>query len=166
MPVDATKWTEKDANQALVQYVDSSLDRVKATAQRDREVAVIQQKYHPAIDRATAEMEVIQLQLEQFYHSHKPAAGRSIELAAGTIGMQLSSNPALVPLNEKWTWKRIEAKLRRAFKTKFFHAPKPPAIDKIKVKREMPAEDLKKYGMKLETSESFYIDLKALEKAA
>ena len=138
----------------------------KAIVSRDLLIGQAELQYAEEIFNAGAVCAGLAAQLEEYFLSHRPANASSIVLPAGTIGMQSAGVPALLPLNEKWTWKKIELKLKRLYKARFFHKPKPAGIDKNKVKKELTTDDLAKCGLKVETSESFYIDLKRYDEAA
>lgn len=71
-----------------------------------------------------------------------------------------------MPLNSKWSWEKIEAKIRELWgQTKYFNKPKPPGPDKAKLKKELSEEQLKEAGMKLDDEESFYYELNRLAAA-
>lgn len=146
--------------------LDATISLEKVVATRDGKVAVVQSQYAEAIAGQSGLVSTLEGQLEEFYRAHPPAEAKSIRFPHGLIGVREASQAALLPLNEKWTWEKISRKLRRVFKARFFHTPKPPGIDKVKIKRELSAEQLAACGMKLETSETFYVELARLPEAA
>lgn len=179
VPVDAAKWTLAQADDALRRLLDATLSYEKTVATRDTEIAVILKRHAKEIDGAAADIATLNTQIEQFYARWRERLLgikvrteteerelKELKLRYGTLGINIATTPALVPLNAKWTWDKIGAKLRRVFKARFFHTPKPPGIDKVKVKAELSAEQLAQCGMKLEYSESFYIELNRLKEVA
>jgi hypothetical protein len=154
--------TAADADEALRMLLRSTVTEESILAARDAEIANIQTRYSFDLAETAGEISMAEKALEEYYVEHPPAGQKSMQFAHGLIGMRAPSNPALVPLDEKWTWKKIEAKLKRLWKTKYFHRPKPPGIDKVKVKRELSAEQLAAAGLKLDATESFYIELNRL----
>ena len=162
----AATWTPEEADDALLKLLDATLTKERIIAMRDTQVAQIQRKHVVSIAAATADANILEDQLELYYRAHPPVEGKHIKLAHGTIGMRTASQASLVPLSDKWTWEKISAKIRRSFKAHYFHPPKPAALDKNKVKKELTEEQLEKHGLKLEERESFYIDMPRLELAA
>lgn len=165
-----TSWTVKDANEALRRLLNATLTKEKEIAKRDTEVAQVEQRHSAGIEKATADIEALEAHLEEFYRAQRDlvrAAGRdSMQLAHGVMGIRIGSQGSLVPVNEKWNWEKITRKLRRVFKARFFRTPQPPALDKLKVKKELTAEQLAECGLKIERAETFYIDLNRLPPAA
>lgn len=163
-------WTVKEADEALRRLLTATLTKEKEIAKRDTEIAQVEQRHSGAIEHARLEMETLEAQLEEFYRAKRDlvlSAGRdSMQMQCGLIGIRTASQGSLVPLNEKWTWEKIARKVRRVFKARFFRLPKPPELDKSKVKRELTAEQLAECGLKIERGESFYIDLNRLPPAA
>jgi len=155
-------WTTGDAGTALGRLLDATLDRERAIAERDSEVAAIERQYAGRIAATAEEILALEQQLEGWYRLQNK---RIIHLPYGEIGVRTVGSPAL-ELLEGFTWKKVEAKLKRAFQAKFFHKPKPPAIDKNKIKKLMTEEQLARFGMQLASAESFYIDLARLDEAA
>src|SRR3954470_24415349 len=128
-------------------------------AARDAAIAAVQVRY--GVDLAAIARRIIagEKLLAQYYDSHRPdGAKKVLQFGYGAIGMRSPSNPALVPM-DGWTWESVAKKLKTLFKARFFHAPKPPAPDKVKLKRELSPAQLAKCGLKLDDSETFYIDL-------
>jgi hypothetical protein len=142
----------------------ATLRQESLIALRDRDIADIHKRRTPSIDKASLEIVILQSQIQQYYLENqesleKESGKKSVQLANGLMGVYAPSHPALVPLNNEWTWARVEKKIFEVWKKKFFHAPKPPAIDKVKLKKELDAAQLKKLGLKLDDSETFYLEL-------
>jgi len=142
----------------------STLRHERLVAERDREIAAIHKNRGPSIDKAAIEKAVYESQIETYCRAHPQEmeeGKKSVQLSNGLMGLR-TGPPALEPLNKQWTWEKIEAKLRELWKKKFFHAPKPPGIDKAKLKKGLNKDQLKECGLKLESSESFYLELNRL----
>lgn len=156
-------WSQEQANAVLQELLRATLAGERAIVARDIEIEGVQAKYSVELTASEKSIETLTADLETYYRAHPPKDGKSVRLAHGLIGLRAPTNPAVVPLNGKWTWKKIEAKLKRLWKTRYFHAPKAPSVDKLKVKSELTAEQLKKCGLKLSSEESFYVELNRLE---
>lgn len=161
------KWSVQHANDALQQLQQTVLERDSKLIARNAEIAAIQVRY--ASDLATADGRIARLEadLETFYGANQAEIERGgkkcLQLGYGLIGMRAASNPALVPMAEKWTWEKIAKKVKALFKGRFFHDPKPPGLDKVKIKREMTPAQMEKCGLKLDDSEHFYIELNQIK---
>lgn len=154
----------------MSRLLDATLKRERDIAARDELVASANKKFNAGIRAASEEIALLEAQLEQFYTARRKeicAPDTTVaRLPNGDLGMERSSQPSLVPLDEKWDWKAIAARLKRTYKSRFFHEPKPPEPDKLKIKKELTAEELEKVGLKLECGERFYINLKRFKEAA
>lgn len=142
-----------------------TLRQERLVAERDAEIAVIQKHRNGAIEKTAADIAQFEFQIEQYYLANRETleqGKKSVQLSNGLMGMRSPTNPGLVPLNDKWTWEKIELKLRELWKAKYFHKPKPPGPDKVKLKKELDEKQLKECGMKLDTTESFYYELNRL----
>jgi hypothetical protein len=82
---------------------------------------------------------------------------KSFQLTYGIVGRRLGQS-ALKPLNRAWTWESIAVKLRTLYKSKFFHEPTAPKVDKDLVKANLTPDELKECGLKVEQEESFYAE--------
>lgn len=166
----ATGWTVLQADAALCRLIDATIDKESALLKRDMQVASVEKRHAGAIARACAEVAALEGELEQFYTAQRaqlcPPGRKSAQLAHGTLGTRTAGQAALAPLNERWTWDKIGAALRSTYDARFFQNPKPPAIDKAKLKNELSAIELRKCGMTLERGETFYIELNRLDEAA
>ena len=159
-PVPGMIQTAEDADGALRTLLRATLLQESLITARDAEIAAVMTRHSSPMAQAAGEIAALEQALESYYVAHAPTEGKKwLQLTHGCIGMRTPSNPALIPLNDKWDWEKIAKKLKRLFKLRFFHKPKPPGIDKVKVKRELGVEQLAKCGLALDTAESFYIDL-------
>jgi hypothetical protein len=156
-------------DRALGQLLSVTLSHESAMSARDAEILQIQQKYNPAINTGSALISDITAEIEAFYRANSseltPEGEKSVQVTYGLVGLRAPANPALLPLSDKWDWEKIAAKLKLEFGKRFFHAPKPPAIDKVKVKKTLSPAELTKVGMRLDDAESFFVELNRLAPA-
>lgn len=167
-PISVTSLSECES--ALYKLTQATLTEEAKIADRDKEIAVIQHRYAPAIERAAAQKVALGAAIEAYYREHRSEievdGKKSLQLHSGVIGMRAPSNPALIPLNDKWSWERITDMVKELFGAKkFFHPPKPPALDKTKIKKALDEKALAGCGLKLDTEERFYYDLNRLKVA-
>lgn len=146
-----------------------TIDQESAIAARDAEIAIVQKKHQRQIEKNGERIATLNTQIEGFYRLNRAVleldGKNSVQLACGLVGLRAPTNPALVPLSEKWSWERIEKRLRRLYKARFFHAPKPPGLDKVKIKRELDGDHLAEAGLALSVEENFFIELNRLAKS-
>ncbi|MEI9971109.1 MAG: host-nuclease inhibitor Gam family protein [Ignavibacteriota bacterium] len=161
--------SKESCNAALHRLLKATLRYEQLVAVRDTEIAAIQKQHSPSIATAVTQQVELSGEIETYYLEHREElqvdGKKSIQLSDGVLGMRAPTNPALIPLNDKWTWEKIEAKLRELWKAKYFHKPKAPAHDKVKIKRDMDTAGLKECGMKLDDREQFFLELNRLADA-
>ncbi len=154
-----------DVDAKMYRLLLSTLRHERLVADRDREVAGIQKQHNPAIEKTAAEISLFESQIQQYYLANRDALEqdkKSVQLSNGLMGMRSPTNPGLVPLNDKWSWEKITAKIRELWKAKYFHKPKPPAVDKVALKKGLDKDQLRACGLKLDTTETFYLELNRL----
>lgn len=142
----------------LYSLLRATLELETLTASRDREIAAIEKKYASHMTRQQDRLRSAEARLEAYYRAHH-AETKSIEYAHGTLGLRKPANPGLIPLSTKWSWETITEKVIARWRRKFILPPK-PAIDKVRIKRLLTEKQLAACGMKLDTAERFFIDLK------
>lgn len=148
------------------QLLQATLEKESTVAARDAAVNAVAVRYSAALNDLHGRIALHEKHLQEYYSGHKPEDGKKhLQLGYGVIGMRSASNPALIPLAD-WTWEKVSKKLKSCFKNRFFHAPKPPQPDKVKIKKELGPEELAKVGLTLDDSESFYVDLNRLNSAS
>jgi phage host-nuclease inhibitor protein Gam len=151
---------------AMSRLLAATLRRERLTTERDEELARVVKRYAHPLQKASDEIGKLEAQIQQFYTANQESlesdGKKSLQLTNGVMGMRSASNPALIPLSDKWNWEQIAAAVKRRWKLKYFHKPKPPALDKVKIKAELDAADLVKCGLALDTSETFYYELNRL----
>ncbi|MCL5743771.1 MAG: host-nuclease inhibitor Gam family protein [Acidobacteria bacterium] len=169
-PISPVEWSSQDCGAALARLLTVTLTHEAEITARDQEIEKIEKRYDPKIEKAAAEIGLLEEQIEEYYMAHleeiEGGGRKSVQYSAGLIGRRLPPSPGLVPLSEKWSWEKIVRRVKRAWKERFFHPPKPATLDKVKLKRELSPEQLSKVGLKLEDTETFYIELNRLKEAA
>lgn len=158
--------TVQEADASLAHLLRATLEQETLISARDKKIAEVQEEYAARLESRAGEIARLEAALEAFYRAHPADDTKSYRLAHGVIGLRSPATPALVPLNKRWDWDKISAKVKRLWKARYFHAPKPPSLDKVKLKRELSAEQLAKCGLKLDDTESFYVELNRLMEAA
>jgi phage host-nuclease inhibitor protein Gam len=145
------------------------LEMESTVTARDAEVSAILVRYGAVLPAIAGRMVALEENLEKYYTANRVLieqdGKKSVQLGNGLIGMRAPANAALVPM-AGWTWERVTKKLKSLFKARFFHKPKPPAPDKVKIKRELTVAEMAKCGITLDTTESFYVELNRLDRAA
>ena len=158
-----------DCDQALHRLLVATLRSESLTAERDSEIAEVQKRFAPRLAKSALIAATLGTEIQAFYEANREEleqdGKKSIQLANGWLGMRSPSHPSLEPLNQKWSWEKITAQVREVWKAKYFHKPKPPGIDKVKVKKELTVEQLAECGLKLDDSETFYLELNRLAEA-
>jgi phage host-nuclease inhibitor protein Gam len=156
-------------NAKLSQLLTASIHRERVLATRDAEILACQKKHQPTLDREDEIIAKLTPEIEQYSRANRGKLGLngsvSVQLGSGLIGFRVPTNPALVPLSEKWPWAKIERKLRTMFKERFFHPVKPAGLNKNKLKSELKEEQLAVLGMRLDREENFFVELNRLEQA-
>jgi hypothetical protein len=159
--LDSLAAVDKQMHRLLV----STLRHERLVAERDQEIAAVQKLRGPSIDKAAIEIGISTYQIEQYCVTHPESmepGKKSVQLSNGLIGTRAPAHPGLELLNDKWTWEKVEAKLREFWNSKYFHKPKPPGPDKVKIKKELDEAQMKQCGLKLDDSETFYLELNRL----
>ncbi len=158
--------TRADCDRALSRILQATLRSEALTAERDKKIADIQKEYSPRLAKAALTISTTEAELQTFYTTHRQELEtddkKSVQFEHGVLGMRAPTNPGLVELNSKWTWEKIAAAVKAAWKSKYFHKPKPPGLDKVKLKKELTPEQLRECGMKLDTEERFFYELNRL----
>lgn len=152
--------TEAQANEALRQLLQVTVELEKQQGQLDLARASATTKFEGGIDKQKTLIADLETQLQTWFLAYgNPEAGRkSVALAYGVIG-QRTGQPVLKPLNRAWTWKAIGTKLQSVYGARFFHKPKGPEPDKDLLRAELDVEQLKAVGLKVEQEERFYVEL-------
>jgi len=161
-PADTAPASRTDCEAALYKLLQATLRIEALTSSRDSEFSKIQQNYAPRINRETEKVEALEAAIEAYYVSNRAeleANGqKSVQMAHGTLGMRTPANPALIPLNSKWTWDKITAAVLKTWKKRFVLPPR-PAIDKVKLKKVLSQAELEACGLRLDGADKFYFEL-------
>jgi len=154
---------------ALQDLLEFTVAAENAIAARDAEVVAVQQKHNPAIGENQEKIAALTEEIEQFYRRNRKNletdGKKSVQLSCGLVGLREPTNPALQPLNPKYSWTRIERAVRRLYRERFFHKAKAPTLDKAKLKSELTADQLAAVGLTLAAAENFFIELNRLAPA-
>ena len=155
--------TLDDANSALRGLLLSTVELEKLQGSLDLARAAATAKFEKDIDAEKSQIADLTAQLQQWFlvHAERPTghdARKSLKLAYGVIG-ERTGNPTLKPLNRKWTWAAICAKLRGIYGAQYFHPAPPPAPDKEKIRTELSVDQLKNCGLMVDREEKFYVEL-------
>lgn len=165
MSVSPSVWLDD----ALHRLLKATLQKEHLVAIRDAEILAIQRKHAPALEKEEKVIGTITPEIEAFCVANRAKleldGSKCVQLGSGLVGFRAPANPALVPLDKRWTWEKIARSLKCRYKLRFFHAPKLPTIDKVKIKRELTLEELAKSGMALDTAENFFLELNRLDQA-
>jgi hypothetical protein len=157
-------------DRALYRLLELTLQHERLVNARDREILSVGQRHARPIEAARLQISTLEAEIQANYLANRqridPEGAKAVELQHGVVGTRAATTPALIPLSSKFTWKAIEGKVRKLWKSKYFHKPKPPALDKNKLKKGLSAEQLAKAGLKLDDSETFYLELNRLANPA
>jgi hypothetical protein len=151
----------EECTRAMGDLLVAITDIETLTAERDLAVAAASAKFEFSLDNAKARKSEAEAALQGYYYTHlgevEKGGEKHCDLANGVMGRR--DNPAaLKPLNTAWTWAAIKVRVRELWgPTKYFHEPKEPELDKD-VLKTLPADELKKAGMKTEAGETFYAE--------
>ncbi len=123
-------------------------------------VAEASARFESHLNDAKKRRDDLTLGLRNYYYAHLSECekdGKQCKLANGVMGRR-DNPPALKPLSRNWSWEAIAIQVRELWPGKYFHPPKPPALDKDALKAGLSAEELAKAGMKTEAEETFYAE--------
>lgn len=150
----------EECNAAMQRVLLLTLQLEGLRADRDQAIAQMSAKYEPSIDKALAEKQDIEAQLQQYYMAHlrevEKDGKRSLALYWGTIGRR-ATPPALRLLNKSWTWRTVLVKLREKYGSRFLRM-REPEPDKDLVKAELDTDALRECGLKLDQDEVFFCE--------
>lgn len=152
--------TEADANAALHEMLQATVELEKLQGAMDLARAAACSKFEKDIERQKSTIDDIAEQLQTWYlvRANKFEGRKSYVLVHGIIG-ERTSPPALVPLNRKWSWRAIAAKLLGTHGADYFLPAGEPKPDKDKIRAGLTEEQLRICGLKVEQEETFYIEL-------
>ena len=125
--------------------------------------AAVTAKFEARLDAAKKKIADNFESLQAWYMAHHKTlelpGRKSVDMTYGTLGRRLG-NPTLKILNRSWTWAGVTQKVRAVYgSVAYFHEPKPPELDREKLRMGLDDEQLKVCGLKVEQEENFYCDL-------
>jgi phage host-nuclease inhibitor protein Gam len=150
-----------ECEEAMRELRESVIKQERWVAMRDLGIAQITEQYLPGIAAEIALRADLELQLQNYYMAHldelEVDGKKSVQLTHGVMGRRLGS-PALKVLNKSWTWESILTRLREVYGARFIRKPE-PEVDKVAIKKaNLPADDLKACGLKIQQDEDFYAE--------
>jgi len=158
----AETWKPADCEHAIRFLQKSTLQLASLAADRDLEISKIAIKHAPAIDRESEKIALLERQIEAYYRKTLSgnSTGKTVSCRMGgcTIGMRYATNPALVPIDDKWTWERVTETVMKFYRRRFL-LRQLPCLDKVKLKRSLKPDQLRKIGLKLDDTGKFFLDL-------
>ena len=148
-----------ECEEAMHRLLTHSTKREELEAERDRLIGDTSRMYQPGIELIAGHQQQLELQLQQYYLTHaaeiEKDGAKSLQLASGVMGMRLTP-PSLKLLSKKWSWEGVLAGLHAVFGGKFERIK--TELNKQLVKTDLPADQLKEYGLKLDQDEVFYAE--------
>jgi hypothetical protein len=150
----------EECTAAMGELLVAQTDLEATTANRDREVAVVQKRYEFDLDNARFRAGEALAALQAYYYGHLSEVEKDgvkhCQLANGVMGRR--DDPAALALkNRAWSWGSVLIALRGKFGERFLTA-KDPTVNKDLVKKELPEAELGEYGLKLERGETWYAE--------
>jgi len=159
----------EDCTRTMADLLVAITDIEILIAEKDQAVAAASAQFEFSLDNAKMRRLEAEVALKNYYYTHleelELGGAKHYDLANGVMGRR--DNPAaLKPLNRAWTWEAIKVRVRELWgRTAYFHEPKEPELNKELLKT-LPAEELKKAGMKVEAEETFYAEPARLPKGS
>ena len=152
--------TREAAEEALRDMLTAQVELEKLQGDVDLKVARAHAGAEPAINAHRSRIADLEAQLQTWFMTRaaREPGSKSIRLAHGVVG-ERTGQPTLKPLNAKWSWKAIGAKLAGEYGGRFFHAAAAPMPDKDKIRAEMTPDQLRECGMRVFQDERFYVEL-------
>ena len=135
------------------------------SATRDKAVQAVQERHGPDIQDVEDQIEGLTLLCEKYAVENRtdllPGAVKRAETPLAIFGFRLG-NPTLKLLNRKWTWEAVIDVLKSVPSLKHFVRTR-DEVDKDGLKRcpDMTDAQLATLGLRIEQSDTFYIEPKA-----
>jgi len=156
----------EEANAAMKALILAEVELEKVRGAMDLARAAATAQYEGQMDAAKVKYSDLFEALQGWYmgnHKALEMPGRkSVDMLYGVLGRR-KGNQTLKLLNRSWTWGAVAVCLRQKFSDTFFHEPKPPEIDKERVREDLTEDQLKAVGLKVEQEERFYAELDRLK---
>lgn len=158
--------TVEEANAAMKALILAEVELEKVRGSMDLARAGATAQFEDQMDAAKSRYSDLFEALQGWYMANHKAlempGRRSVDMLYGVLGRR-KGNPTLKVLNRSWTWGAVAICLRDKFGAAFFHEPKPPEIDRERVRQELNEEQLKAVGLKVDQEERFYAELDRLK---
>jgi phage host-nuclease inhibitor protein Gam len=136
-------------------------DHAVLQGELDRAIAALKKDYEKRLGALEEKRDDLELQLRNYYMSHlaeiEMDGRRSIKLLYGTMGRRWSA-PALKLLNKSWTWAAVKDLVATALGSAYLRIAE-PELDKEKLKTELSEEQLTAVGLKIDQTETFYVEI-------
>jgi phage host-nuclease inhibitor protein Gam len=159
-----THLTNEEAEQALAVYAKAHARITQVNASMDIAITKVREKNQEELAQLNTTLQDA-FEKVQHYAQNNPelfVKKKSIEMAHGAVGFR-TSTPALKLLS-KFTWGAVLSMVKE-FMPQYVRAKEEVDKESILAQRDtdLVAANLSKCGMKVEQSETFYIDLKKEE---
>ena len=139
-----------------------TVKRDKAQAKLNKALLDARESYSPDVEEMDNQIKAKMAMAESFALRNRgtllPKDAKSADSPKAKFGFRLG-NPTLVLLSRKFTWGGVCDKLKALGKTMYLKLsdPKP---DKDKIKADMTDEELASLGLRIEQTESFWVEPK------
>src|SRR6202171_4896082 len=102
--------TLPEVDAAMYRLLRATVDHEDLVSARDKEILEIQKRFSSDINKALSKIVSCETQIEMFVRLHPESMDegkKCKQLHWGLIGLRAPASPALVPLNDHWSWERI-----------------------------------------------------------
>lgn len=154
-----TSRVEFDA--AVDRIAEASAQLRKLEAVRDTAIQAVRDTHNPAIDAIDQERKALVALAEKYAETHRPElfvdGKKSADTALAFFGFRIG-NPTLKVLNRKWNWESVLDAVKSRYKARFVRTEESP--DKDALKAQLSDEQLAEVGLRIEQSETFFVEPK------
>ena len=159
--VTSTQITEAEAEKAMIQFSNASLNINKINADIDLKIQEIKDKRKDKLDEHATMRDQSFAVLEQFAHQNSDSflKKKSMEIAGGIIGFR-TGTPALKTL-KGYTWPSVLNLVKR-FLPDYVAVKEDVAKAKIIQDKDQLYDQMKQIGVEIVQEESFYVDVKTV----
>lgn len=149
---------------------DAAIDRIaeattslrRLEAKRDEAIQIVRDAHNPQIDALDQERKALVALAEQYAETHRPELfegdKKSSDTALAFFGFRIG-NPTLKLLNRKWTWESVLEAMKGPYE-RYIRTVETP--DKDALKANLEDSQLAEIGLKVEQSETFFVEAKDL----
>lgn len=154
--------TLAEFEQCLNAIADLTTQRDKAQVKLDKAILSAREQYGQAVETINNLIAAKLAQAEQYAVRNREIlltnGIKSAETGKARWGWRLG-NPTLVLLSRKFTWRTVCARLQDLGMTSYLKIAEPKP-DKDKIKSELDDDRLASLGLRIEQSESFWVEAK------